>query len=250
MPSPFAAYANSTLRFEVASGALVTNPVTGNVKPGTAIVEISAMLKQKRDPNREVRPGVDTSAAWLEGYVIEVQNAENPILLPSVVTPDSLCEARWAGRSGQFVLTFAGRSPYGVAEIIGDRLKGYFQFNSFTVSGDPWTPIPTPVEGLMKFPFSFGDASPMPVYTTTAGQTVFTAQIVIQVPFNGVGASLSLGDAVVSDRLIRVDQVDPTFAAEYEANPGYTYASATPIILTIVPGAGCTQGSGYILLEV
>lgn len=103
---------------------------------------------------------------------------------------------------------------------------------------------------ISRLPFSFGDASPKPIAVINAGQTVFTVQIVLQVPFNGIGSALCLGDAQLSDRLIRADQNDPYTIAEYETNPGYTYLTDTPIALTITAGEGCTQGSGYLLFEV
>ena len=103
---------------------------------------------------------------------------------------------------------------------------------------------------LRPISFSFGDASPSTIKALPAGATVLRAHIVIQTPFNGVGASLKLGDALIRDRLIATSQVDPYFAADFETNPCVAYTVATQILLTIVPGAGCTQGSGYILLEV
>lgn len=99
-------------------------------------------------------------------------------------------------------------------------------------------------------PFSFGDASPKPIAILSPDQTVFTAAIVIQEAFDGVGASLALGDTGLPDRLIQASQIDPSIVAEHETNPGYAYSTATQILLTITPGEGCTQGSGYVLLEV
>lgn len=107
-----------------------------------------------------------------------------------------------------------------------------------------------PGQSLISIPFSYGDASPKPISTIAAGKTIFTATIVIQTPFNGTGAALTLGDGGMGDRLMGVNQNDPTYAAEYETNPGYTYSAETQILLTIAPGAGCTQGNGYVLLEV
>ncbi|MBW4469318.1 MAG: hypothetical protein KME45_03540 [Stenomitos rutilans HA7619-LM2] len=108
--------------------------------------------------------------------------------------------------------------------------------------GDPGS------SGLLKMPFAYGDASPIVVTSITG--FVFTAAIVITTPFNGIGAALRLGDAVQSDRLMNAAQNNPAFAAEYETNPGYGYTSATQLLFTITPGAGATQGAGYVLLEV
>lgn len=138
MASPFAAYANATLRFPVASGTLDVNPVNGNVKPGQSFVSVTAMLGQKSRPTQQEIPGVDTTAVYLEGYAVE------PMLLPSVVVPNSLCQATWDGKAGKFYLLLQGRSPYGVAPITGDKLKGYFQVAEYIVDGTPWIPDPDP----------------------------------------------------------------------------------------------------------
>jgi hypothetical protein len=135
--SPFATFANATLRFQIVSGNLAIDPKTGNQQPGTAVLQVEALLQQKRDPNRTIRPGVDSSAVWLEGYAIE------PMLLPNVVTPDSRAAAVWDSKQGEFFLELTGRSPYGVAPITGDKIRGYFQISQFIVQGDPWMPTPT-----------------------------------------------------------------------------------------------------------
>jgi hypothetical protein len=111
------------------------------------------------------------------------------------------------------------------------------------------TPAPTSGgSSLLKVAFAYGDATPKAI-TTQAG-LIATATIVITTPFNGVGAALQLGDAVQPSRLLAPTQIDPTFAAEYEANAGHVYTLPTEILLTITPGAGATQGAGYVLLEV
>ncbi|MBD1995164.1 hypothetical protein H6G00_00790 [Leptolyngbya sp. FACHB-541] len=103
--------------------------------------------------------------------------------------------------------------------------------------------------GSIKIPFSWGDASPKAVYEVEGNGTVFRASIVIQTPFDGVGASLRLGDGEVGDRLIRADQNLPSQAGEYATSPGITYMTSTFILLEITPGEG-NQGSGFVLLEI
>jgi len=100
----------------------------------------------------------------------------------------------------------------------------------------------------IKVAFAYGDASPAVIATFTG--LVLATAIVITVPFDGVGASLQVGDAAVSDRLLLTAQVDPTTVATYEADRPYTYSSETQILLTINPGSGATQGAGYVVLEV
>lgn len=146
MASPFADYANAQLRFQVSSGALAPDS-KGNMRPSKAVIEVTALLQQKRDPNREPRPGVDESAIWVEGYITQIgADPEGSLVLPSVVTPDSLCAAAWQGRVGKFQMEFTARNPYLAAIEIDlvERIRGYFVPGSFVVSGEPWTPTPTP----------------------------------------------------------------------------------------------------------
>lgn len=116
----------------------------------------------------------------------------------------------------------------------------------------PISPAPTPIDQISqkKIAFSWGDATPKPILTVSAGKTVFTAQIVITVPFNGVGAALRLGDAGDLGRLMSSSAIAPSIAAEWETNPGYTYSVDTQILLEITPGTGASQGSGFVILEI
>ncbi len=145
MASPFAPYANAVLLFQVASGTLAPDS-NGNLRPGKAVIEVRALLQQKRDPNREPRPGVDESFVWTEGYITQVGSDPKALVLPSIVTPDSPCSATWQGRVGRFHLEFTARNPYLATVNVNlvERIRGYFVPGLFVVSGDPWVPVPTP----------------------------------------------------------------------------------------------------------
>lgn len=130
MTSPFADYANATLVFEVATGAFTTDNFTGNRKLTRTALTVTAILTEKRMPNLERAPGVDQQAIYLEGYAIEVSPLApdaNPSLLPAEIRPNTWAACTWAGVTGQFYLLLTGRSPYGVANETGDRLRGWFQ---------------------------------------------------------------------------------------------------------------------------
>ena len=101
---------------------------------------------------------------------------------------------------------------------------------------------------VVKIPFSFGDASPKLIYQIQG--VVYSAAIAIIVPFNGAASTLKIGDATVNDRLLSADQNDPSTGGEYETNPCFNYSSLTQLYLTIAPGSGITQGSGFVILEV
>jgi hypothetical protein len=125
----------------------------------------------------------------------------------------------------------------------------YFYPTPIPVLATP-TLIDTPSSSITKIPFAFGDASPKPIASISAGGAIFTVQLIITTPFNGVGAALAIGDATQPDRLMASSRNSPVVVAEYETNPGWVATQDTQILLTITPGAGCTQGSGFILLEI
>jgi hypothetical protein len=94
--SPFAFAANARLRFVVSTGALVADAL-GNVAPSTTQeIEVTALLQQKRDPNRDRSPGVDAQAIWYEGYLV------SPRPLPSTIAPHQQCRAVIDGQGGRF----------------------------------------------------------------------------------------------------------------------------------------------------
>lgn len=241
--TPFAPYKNANLTFRIAGDYLVTDRL-GNRRPVTEIVTVEALLEQKQIPRTVERPGPNSNMVWVEGFLID------PRPLPAPVTPDSYCVGIWQRLQGRFYLEFSARNPDLAALDINlvERIKGFFEPKSWGRVGTADTIVLE--EGVTKIAFSYGDATPKVLFVVPAGKTVFTAQIVLQVPFNGVNPSLTLGDAAVPDRLMKVDQNSPIEVAEYETNPGHTYAADTEILLTIVPGDGATAGSGFVLIEI
>lgn len=95
--------------------------------------------------------------------------------------------------------------------------------------------------------FSFGDVSPAPVGGVDG--TVVSVSLVILEAFDGVGAALSIGTVGSPSLLMDSTQNDPTAIGTYIAHPSVELSSEN-VVLTIVPGAGATQGSGIIYLEI
>ncbi|HEY9697019.1 MAG TPA: hypothetical protein V6D10_07135 [Trichocoleus sp.] len=139
--SPFADFVNATLKFKVAGAGALTPDSRGNLRPTDAIVQVTAMLDKAKPPETTSRPGVDGTAIYLEGFVVDSGQA-NPLELPSVCTPASECEAIWDGKAGQFLIEPVSRSPWGYEESTGDEIRGWFVVSSFAVNGETWTPAP------------------------------------------------------------------------------------------------------------
>ena len=101
---------------------------------------------------------------------------------------------------------------------------------------------------IAEIAFSYGDATPRTIYTTTGTQRVWQVALSIDTPFNGTSPSLTIGDAGDADRLMAASQNNPKTSDVYSTNPAYEYTTGTAITLTIVPGAGASAGSGKIQL--
>lgn len=99
--------------------------------------------------------------------------------------------------------------------------------------------------------FSYGDASPDSISTPVpANKLVRSCRIVIETPFNGVGAALKVGDSGNLSRLMGITDNDPATAATYETSPQTLFGGPTQCLITITPGSGATQGTGQVILEI
>lgn len=96
--------------------------------------------------------------------------------------------------------------------------------------------------------FAYNDASPKNLITLPVGTRILTCQIIITQVFNGVGASLTVGDAGDADRYMEASQNFPDELAEFESNMYYELPAATTLLLTLNP-AGSTQGQGRVVIE-
>ena len=102
--------------------------------------------------------------------------------------------------------------------------------------------------GGIEFPFAWGDASPRQIFVAVTGKLIYGVQIHISTAFDGVGAALTVGDAVQTDRLMSVYTNDPNTVGTYTSAPSHRYGVATPLLLTINPGAGASAGAGLLTI--
>jgi hypothetical protein len=100
------------------------------------------------------------------------------------------------------------------------------------------------------FNFAFGDASPAVLNVATAGKQIFDVEVNLTQPFDGVGASLTIGDAAILDRLMSESQNDPATAGRYQTAPEFVYGGDTQLLLSIIPGEGATTGAGVVAIRV
>lgn len=102
---------------------------------------------------------------------------------------------------------------------------------------------------IANYDFSFGDPT-RNIMHAPAGYRVISAKIIIKTAFNGAGASLKIGDAGNAESIMAAAGNDPTLVSVFATEPAVQYSVATPILFTINPGAGATQGSGSVVVEI
>lgn len=116
-------------------------------------------------------------------------------------------------------------------------------------AGPTGPPGPTGAASV-EVAFAFGDATPTPVVTALAGKLVYVVELYVKVPFDGTGAQVTIGDAAQLDRLMSATENDLSAVGGNHSTPVHAYGSDTPILLSITPGAGATQGSGVLVLRI
>jgi len=104
--------------------------------------------------------------------------------------------------------------------------------------------------GTIFINFAYGDATPADVYTTSVNALVGRIELYINEAFDGVGASLSVGDGTDNERLMSTAENDPTVIGSFYSHPGHLYVNSEEIKLFINQGAGANSGSGMLVLEV
>lgn len=107
------------------------------------------------------------------------------------------------------------------------------------------TPDPNAEEiQTQEFDFSSGV---LPIFNIPANAKISSVSINVQTAFDGAGASIEVGDAGDSARLMPTSRNDLYEGAVYINHPIYEYAVSTPVFATIVQGTS-TLGNGYITI--
>jgi hypothetical protein len=110
---------------------------------------------------------------------------------------------------------------------------------------------PTPGGGAVKVvAFSFASVSPLVLSPLLGGQSVVRVGILITTPFDGAGASLTLGTPGSPALLLASTDNRPSAAGQYESDAITPFAAPDTMQLTIIPGGGATQGAGQVFYEL
>lgn len=102
------------------------------------------------------------------------------------------------------------------------------------------------VDTKVSVPISWDVVNPFPLWFGLG--RIVHVRLVLDVPFNGSGSTLTIGDSGNNSRLMSVGQSDLSVAGTYETHPLYDYAIATTVNLYLNLGVGNSQGSGVVIL--
>lgn len=181
-----------------------------------------------------VQPRVRINLATRHGVIVFNGNGTaNPVRITLSTTRNSIVFDN-ANKSLRLALQQAFQGPKGLK---GDQ-------------GDIGPAGPSGTGQVAPIAFSYGDASPAPIYTPSANCIADVVQAVIRVPFNGVGALIAVGTAADPELLMPYAYNAPGQVGTYEVSPDVVLLAGVAIILTIVPGAGAVAGSGHIMLNL
>ncbi len=99
--------------------------------------------------------------------------------------------------------------------------------------------------GVFEIIFNFGDATPKPLFTVPADKIIQEVIIFLEIEFDDVASTLSVGDAGDVERLLATTDILPSVAGAYSTEPNYKYGVATMLTLSISPGTA-SQGRGLV----
>lgn len=123
--SPLTDFANATFVWQVPVTGSTVDPLTGNRLVNRQAVTVQFVLNQKGDRSSDrssIAPGLDSSAVYLEGRTVD------PLILPVSIKAGTWGKGKWAGHKGQFLLLSFAPNSWGASELVGLKIRGWFQF--------------------------------------------------------------------------------------------------------------------------
>lgn len=163
----------------------------------------------------------------------------------------------WYGEGGSWtaITLLDGMTMRTTTDLTGGNIEFTGDHNyQWDATGGTWVDIgPSTAEGKKakneRVDLAFNSSSPLNVGTALpAGARVQWVKVNVTQAFNGTTEStLSVGDAVDTDRLMTIAEVDLSEVGLYVSTVNYTYSSSTQVIATYVQDSATT---GTATIEV
>lgn len=101
--------------------------------------------------------------------------------------------------------------------------------------------------GQHRVDFDFRISGSVKITPLAKGKTVLSATVVVSIPFDDNGSTMSLGTTNDIGAIFTSSQISPNFEATYRSEHPIIMQKAQDILLTINPGSS-TTGSGYVVV--
>lgn len=147
---------------------------------------------------------------------------------------------------------FATRLDFGVTSspptvptpAAGDR---YYdpQYGPLCYDGSAWKGTQH-----LEVPFSYSSVSPLVLTNLRPADRLMRSEVAVDVTFDGIGASLELGSASSPGAVFSTADIPVSIVDTCRTFARLEVVVQEDLVLTIVPGAGATQGSGRVFLEI
>lgn len=137
------------------------------------------------------------------------------------------------------------------ANITEENITANIGYTEIVVNVESWATHTVSYGDITEslYSFAFGDATPANLLNIKANKLIFNVEIVILNAFDGVGATLSVGDTDNHEILMSISLNNPNMSGTYTATPDYKYNTDTQLKLYINAGSGCSVGNGYIIIK-
>lgn len=166
--------------------------------------------------------------------VANIANVANSVSVANVIGIGNIATQNYNGVGNTFL---AGNGVWANISINSVANANYANFANLSNS----------VEGYVKVPFQWNDASPKTIATVPADSVVSQLEIIINTPFGGSGSSMSVGTVANVNLLASSGDIVTTVSGTYSTFPGVKFASNSFVVLSINPGTS-TVGSGMIVI--
>lgn len=100
-----------------------------------------------------------------------------------------------------------------------------------------------------RFNFSWQSPASQPLVIIASNKTVVNITIVVEEAFNGAISNISVRDNN-NNQLVSSSRVDLAQELQFEVNPNRRYIQPNALYLDLDIASNCTQGSGFLLIEI
>lgn len=106
------------------------------------------------------------------------------------------------------------------------------------------------VNPFVSVAFAYNNVTERVIYTFPDNGQIIGVQIHVTQSFNGVNPSVAIGTQIEPELLAEFEDSDVSQVVGFGIGCFEQFSEGDEIVLTVNPGAGASQGAGFVILEV